>query len=164
MEENRPQIFFFPAKKNREIRLCTGKGWEVGTENGVDLLRFMKVEIRAGLYANGRMIQREGREPQITRGKPRSDEQRSKAGLLQAGFEPREEGKGGREGGPSQAQMLVGAAEPEEARFLPTALVFSGKEETRQQRVRTERQCRGGEGEEAAHASRWEPGSSRNIY
>lgn len=45
--------------------------------------------------------------------------------------------------------MLVGAAEPEEARFLPTALVFSGREETRQQRVRMGRQCGGEEGEEA---------------
>lgn len=56
--------------------------------------------------------------------------------------------------------MLVGAAEPEEARFLPTALVFSGKEETRQQRVRMGRLCGGEEGEEAALASCWEPGSS----
>lgn len=39
--------------------------------------------------------------------------------------------------------MLAGAAEPEEARFLPTALVFSGKEETRQQRMRMGRQCGG---------------------
>lgn len=47
--------------------------------------------------------------------------------VRQNGFNQDLSGREGRREGreaPSRAQMLVGAAEPEEARFLPTALVF----------------------------------------
>lgn len=62
--------------------------------------------------------------------------------------------------------MLVGAAEPEEACFLPTAPLFSGKEEAEQQRMRLGRKCGGNKGEEGRRhmpASPWEPGREEEL-
>lgn len=97
---------------------------------GVGLLQFMTAEMRAGLYADGRMLQKEEKEPQITRGKPRDARERAgkhcraRQDSFKQDLSLREEGKGGkeggrREGGPSRAQMLWGQLSPRKhASFL----------------------------------------------